>query len=215
MPRRPTVLLPAPPGRVHALITVLRAAMLHGRTCHHISHHVRPSSDPCVSDSLAICSAATTRRPAARGGPITTRHDNTTALALARSSAVTGNAMAGSRYSVCRLSRRWRLHDSIRCSGPSLLRAAPAPVRSDLLLYDRRGREHQLVLCTRTALHHAADKKKNKTHRHSSRVLLCETDDLSTLRNTLPLNPVRTVHDHTRRRLLDRRSAASTGRGDP
>jgi hypothetical protein len=186
-------------ARVHALITVLRAAMLHGRTCHHISHHVRPSSDPCVSDSLAICSAATTRRPAARGGPITTRHDNTTALALARSSAVTGNAMAGSRYSVCRLSRRWRLHDSIRCSRPSLLRAAPAPVRSDLLLYDRRGREHQLVLCTRTALHHAA------------RVLLCETD-LSTLRNTLPLNPVRTV---TRRRLLDRRSAASTGRGDP
>lgn len=77
--------------------------------------------------------------------------------------------------------------------------AAPAPVRSGLLLYDRRGREHQLVLCTRTALHHAA------------RVLLCETD-LSTLRNTLPLNPVRTV---TRRRLLDRRSAASTGRGDP
>lgn len=134
----------------------------------------------------------------AGGGP-TTRHDNTTALALARSSAVTGNAMAGSRYSVCRLSRRWRLHDSIRCSRPSLLRAAPAPVRSDLLLYDRRGREHQLVLCTRTALHHAA------------RVLLCETD-LSTLRNTLPLNPVRTV---TRRRLLDRRSAASTGRGDP
>jgi hypothetical protein len=142
MPRRPTVLLPAPPGRVHALITVLRAAMLHGRTCHHISHHVRPSSDPCVSDSLAICSAATTRRPAARGGPITTRHDNTTALALARSSAVTGNAMAGSRYSVCRLSRRWRLHDSIRCSGPSLLRASSAcsgPIRSAVVRQEGPG----------------------------------------------------------------------------
>jgi hypothetical protein len=77
----------------------------------------------------------------AGGGP-TTRHDNTTALALARSSAVTGNAMAGSRYSVCRLSRRWRLHDSIRCSGPSLLRASSAcsgPIRSAVVRQEGPG----------------------------------------------------------------------------